>query len=79
MIDKNLIKNDTVEYVIQINGKKRSTIKFMKDVEQEKLLTEILKNEKTKKFFENEKIKKSLCIFMIFLFLQIRKISCKFE
>jgi len=57
-IDKNLIKDDTVEYVIQINGKKRSTIKFMKDVEQEKLLTEILQNEKTKKFFENEKIKK---------------------
>ena len=57
-VDKNLIKNDTVEYVIQINGKKRATIKFMKDVEKEKLLEEILQNEKTKKFFENEKIKK---------------------
>ena len=57
-VDKNLIKNDTVEYVIQINGKKRTTIKFMKDVEQEKFLTEILQNNKTKKIFENKKIKK---------------------
>ena len=58
IIDKNLIKNDTIEYVIQVNGKKRATIKFMKDVKQEKLLTEILQNEKTKKIFENKKIEK---------------------
>ena len=57
-IDKNLIKNDTIEYVIQINGKKRTTIKFMKNVSQEKLLAEIMKNEKMKKDFENKKIKK---------------------
>jgi len=57
-VDKNLIKNDTVEYVIQINGKKKATIKFMKDIEEEKLLTEVLQNEKTKKFLENKKIKK---------------------
>ena len=57
-VDKNLIKNDTIEYVIQINGKKKATIKFMKDIEEEKLLTEILENEKTKNFLENKKIKK---------------------
>ena len=57
-VDKNLIKSDTVEYVIQINGKKRATIKFMKDVDQEILLKEILQNEKTKRIFENKKIKK---------------------
>ena len=57
-VDKNLIKNDTVEYVVQINGKKKATIKFMKDIEEEKLLTEVLQNEKTKKFLENKKIKK---------------------
>ncbi len=57
-VDKNLIKNDNVEYVIQINGKKKATIKFMKDIEEEKLLTEVLQNEKTKNFLENKKIKK---------------------
>ncbi len=57
-VDKNLIKNDNVEYVIQINGKKKATIKFMKDIEEEKLLTEVLQNEKTMRIFENKKIKK---------------------
>ena len=38
--------------------KKRATIKFMKNIEQENLLAEILQNEKTKKIFENKKIKK---------------------
>ena len=30
----------------------------MKDIEEEKLLTEVLQNEKTKNFLENKKIKK---------------------
>ena len=38
--------------------KKKATIKFMKDIEEEKLLTEVMQNEKTKKFLENKKIKK---------------------
>ena len=44
--------------MIQINGKKKAIIKFMKNIEEEKLLTEVLQNEKTKKFLEEKKIKK---------------------
>ena len=40
-VDKNLIKKDTVEYVIQINGKKRAMIKSMKDISEEELIKEI--------------------------------------
>ncbi len=61
-VDKNLIKNDTIEYVIQINGKKKTTIKFMKNINQEELIKELVKNDKTKKIFENKKIKKSFFV-----------------
>ena len=61
-IDKNLIKKDSVDYVIQINGKKRGTIKLMKNISQEELLKEIKNNLNTKKIIENKKISK--CFFV---------------
>jgi len=57
-VDKNLIKKDNIEYVIQINGKKRAIIKLMKDISKEELLKEIKNNSKTKKIIENKKINK---------------------
>ena len=61
-VDKNLIKKDTIEYVIQVNGKKRATVKYMKDISQEELINEIRNNSVTKKIIENKKIKK--CFFV---------------
>ena len=61
-VDKNLIKNDTVEYVIQINGKKRATLKSMKDISEKELIKEIMDNKNTKKIIENKKINK--CFFV---------------
>ena len=61
-VDKNLIKKDTIEYVIQVNGKKRATVKYMKDISQEELINEIRNNSVTKKIVENKKIKK--CFFV---------------
>ncbi len=61
-IDKNLIKNDIVEYVIQINGKKKGTIKCIKDLNQDELIKEIMTNQNTKKIIENKKINK--CFFV---------------
>ena len=61
-VDKNLVKNEIIEYVIQINGKKRAIIKFIKNISEETLIKEIMKNEQTKKIFENKKIKK--CFFV---------------
>ena len=61
-VDKNLIKSDTVEYVIQINGKKRATIKTMKDISEKELIKKIMNSESTKKIIENKKINK--CFFV---------------
>ena len=61
-VDRNLIKNDTIEYVIQINGKKRATIKSMKNISEEELIKEIMNNQVTKKIIENKKINK--CFFV---------------
>jgi len=61
-VDKNLIKKDTIEYVIQVNGKKRATVKYMKDISQEELINEIRNNSITKKILENKKINK--CFFV---------------
>ena len=61
-VDKNLIKKDIVEYVIQINGKKRAILKYMKDIGQEELMKEIMNNKSTKKIIENKKINK--CFFV---------------
>jgi len=61
-VDKNLLKEDTVEYVIQINGKKRAILKYMKDISQEELIKEIKNNQKTKKIIQDKKINK--CFFV---------------
>ena len=61
-VDKNLIKNDIVEYVIQINGKKRATLTSMKDISEKELIKEIMDNKNTKKIIENKKINK--CFFV---------------
>ncbi len=61
-VDKNLIKSDIIEYVIQINGKKRATLKYKKNISEEELIKEIINNENTKKIIENKKINK--CFFV---------------
>ena len=61
-VDENLIKKDTVEYVIQINGKKRAILKYMKDISQEELIKEIKNNQSTKKIIKDKKINK--CFFV---------------
>ena len=55
-VDKNLIKKDTVEYVIQVNGKKRAMIKTMKNISEEELMKEIMNNKDTKKILEDKEI-----------------------
>ena len=60
--NKNFLKIDTIEYVIQINGKKRASLKLMADISEEKLINEIKNNLITKKLLENKKINK--CFFV---------------
>ena len=57
-----MLQEDTIEYVIQINGKKRAMIKTKKDISQDELISEIKNNEKTKNIFENKIIDKSFFV-----------------
>ena len=60
--NKNFLKVNDIEYVVQINGKKRASIKLMADISEEKLINEIRNNLNTKKLLENKKINK--CFFV---------------
>ena len=61
-IDKKMLQEDYVEYVVQINGKKRAMIKTKKDISQEELISKIKSNEKIKNIFENKIIDKSFFV-----------------
>jgi len=61
-INKSMLEDDTIEYVIQINGKKRSLISLEKDLDEKKLIEEIKKDKKSKKFLEGSNIIRSIFI-----------------
>ncbi len=61
-IDKKMLQEDYIEYVVQINGKKRAMIKTNKDISQEELISKIKNNEKIKNIFENKIIDKSFFV-----------------
>jgi len=61
-IDKKMLQEDSIEYVVQINGKKRAMIKTKKNISQEELISEIKKNEITKNIIENKIIDKSFFV-----------------
>ena len=57
-VDKNLLANEMIEYVIQINGKKRGVIKAAKDITDNDLMAQILKDVKNNKIIKNRNINK---------------------
>ena len=61
-INKEFLTIDEIEIVIQINGKKRSTIKSTKNINEQTLIQLIKKNEKIKKFLKNEKIVRTIYV-----------------
>ena len=61
-INKEFLTIDEIEIVIQINGKKRSTIKSTKNINEQTLIQLIKKNEKIKKFLKNKKIVRTIYV-----------------
>ena len=57
-VDKNLLANEMIEYVIQINGKKRGVIKAAKDITDNDLMAQIQKDEKNNKIIKNINVNK---------------------
>ena len=62
VIEEKYLENENIDYVIQINGKKRSLINAEKDLKQE-LLFELVKNDKLlDKYLKDLSIKKIIFI-----------------
>jgi len=61
-VNKNYLQHENIDYVVQINGRKRTTIKGEKDLNEENILN-IAKNEKLlDKYLKNKSIKKIIFV-----------------
>ncbi len=61
-INENYLQNEDIDYVVQINGRKRITLKCEKDLDEVKILN-IAKNEKLlDKYLKNKSIKKIIFV-----------------
>ena len=60
--DTSMIKEDNINVVIQINGKKRSLVQTESNISEEKLFEIIKNDEKIKKYLNQKNIKKKIYI-----------------
>ena len=60
--DFSMLKEDNINIVIQINGKKRGLVQTMPNISEEKLLEMIKNDEKMNKYFDQKNIKKRIYI-----------------
>ena len=60
--DENLIKDETINLVIQINGKKRGLIQVVPDKDENEILEISKNNEQIHKYIQNNEIKKSIYV-----------------
>ena len=61
-VDQNILKEEIINYVVQINGKKRGLIKSNLNITEKDLLNLINKNPEIKKYLEGNAIKKRIFI-----------------
>ena len=57
-VDQKMLENQTINFVIQINGKKKEIIKVKKDIDEKTIMELIKKDDKLIKSFNNKKINK---------------------
>ena len=60
--NEKLLEENFVNFVVQINGKKRGLIKGSKDIKEEELMNKINEEKNLFKYLENKKIKKKIFI-----------------
>ena len=61
-VSKEDLLEDEINFVVQINGKKRSILKIKRDMIEEEILEIIKLNQEVKKFINNQEIKKSIFV-----------------
>jgi leucyl-tRNA synthetase len=62
LISKDLLIDDNINFVIQINGKKRALLSVERDIDEKTLLKKIKEDKKIEKFFNNQEIKKTIFV-----------------
>jgi leucyl-tRNA synthetase len=60
--NRDLIKEETITYVIQVNGKVRSKLEVPAEITEEELKEKVLFDEKIKKWIENKEIKRFIFV-----------------
>ena len=61
-VNKDLLEEDKVDYVIQINGKKRAVLNESRDINQEALLSIIKLNKVSEKYLKDKSIDKIIFV-----------------
>lgn len=61
-INKSVLIQDTINFVIQVNGKKRGLLKLKKNITKNQILSEIDKDSKIKNFINNKSIKNTIFV-----------------
>ena len=61
-VSKNELIEDNINFVLQINGKKRAILNVKKDLDEKSLLIEFNKNPETRRFLKNQEIKKTIFV-----------------
>ena len=62
LISNDLLIEKNINFVVQINGKKRALLQVERDLSEENLLEKIKKNDELLKFIVNQSIKKTIFI-----------------
>ena len=60
--DEKLVIDEKIDFVIQINGKKRGILKVKRDIDESSLLNLVKENENLKKYIETKVIKKNIFV-----------------
>ena len=61
-ISKGDLIEEEINFVVQINGKKRAILKVKRDMIEREILEKIKLNQEVEKFINNQKIKKSIFV-----------------
>ena len=60
--EEKYLNEDTIDYVVQINGKKRAILKEKRDIDEESLLNKVKSNIMSKKYLKNKSINKVIFV-----------------
>lgn len=62
IFDKNLIEEDSIEVALQVNGKKRSTLKISHNMTEEEIKNLVFSNEEIQRFIKNKTVMKTIIV-----------------